>query len=165
MSIRHRCRGRAVLLAAIIFDSLIAAGAASAGELVDALARRPGTEIFDGLLKQSNLEAKLTAAPYTLFVPVDSAFKALPPTALASLSGPDNAVRLQRFVLFHALRKSLDEEQMAGNEMKVETLAGGSIKIDADDGEILVEHAGLVGKEMRLHDGVVHFIDRVLIPR
>ena len=158
-------RGRlvaAVLLSVLGLSGLV--GRAGAGELTDALMSHPGAETFGGLLKQSNLEARLTAAPYTLFVPVDSAFKALPAGALASLSGPDNAARLRRFVLFHALPKSLDEEQMTGNEMKLTTLAGGSIEIDADDGEILIDKAGVVGNELKLQHGVVHFIDKVLIP-
>ena len=134
------------------------------GEILDRLSALPDTKTFAGLLGASHQEDAIDARPFTLFVPVDSAFTKLPKSALASLSGPQNAARLRRFVLFHAVRRKYGETDLAGKEMDIRTIAGGKLDVDADDGPIMIENATVVGKEIRLPNGIIHLVDGALVP-
>lgn len=139
-------------------------GTAWSGEIADRLSHITDAKTFARLLGDSREEAAIAAKPFTLFVPVDSAFAKLPSGALASLTGPGNADRLRRFVLFHAVPRAYAESDLSGKEMDVTTIAGGTLDVDADDGPIVIDKATVIGEEISLPNGVIHLVDRVLVP-
>ena len=162
----RRCGGRSPTRRALTVAIVVAAahGTAWSGEILDRLAAVPNTKTFAELLGASHQEDAIDAKPFTLFVPVDSAFAKLPKDALASLSGPRHAVRLRHFVLYHAVRRKYGEADLAGKEMDIRTIAGGKLDVDADDGPIMIENATVVGKEIRLPNGIIHLVDGAMVP-
>ena len=62
------------------------------------------------------------------------------------------------------MRRKYGETDLAGKEMDIRTIAGGKLDVDADDGPIMIENATVVGKEIRLPNGIIHLVDRALGP-
>ena len=134
------------------------------------------------LLRESGLVPTLqTAGPYTVFAPTDAAFDKMPPGTLAELLKPANHERLVRFARYHILRGRVDFGNLSDTNGQVQTLAGPptSPAIGANSparpmgtaviirglaGKVMVNDANVVRTDTGADNGVVHWIDNVLIP-
>jgi uncharacterized surface protein with fasciclin (FAS1) repeats len=109
--------------------------------------------------------AGLTAAlegpgPFTVFAPVDDAFAALPPGTVQTLV--DNPPQLARILKYHVLAGShLQAELVTGATW--DSLEGAPIPIRRAD-PFEVKNATVVSADVVCDNGVVHVIDRVILP-
>jgi len=114
------------------------------------------------------LAAALTAAdlvgalqgdgPFTVFAPTDEAFAALPEGTVAELLKPENKGKLQAILKYHVVPGKI----MAGDVLKameVETLQGSKAPIG-----LTIGGANIVKTDIDCSNGVIHVIDRVIIP-
>ncbi|MFK8052299.1 MAG: fasciclin domain-containing protein [Woeseiaceae bacterium] len=122
------------------FETLIAA--ASAAGLADVLAN-------DG--------------PFTVFAPTDAAFAALPDGTVASLLEPANKDKLARILKFHVLAGKVGSGALADG-ISVDTLANAPAGIAASEGGFTIEGASIVATDIEASNGVIHVIDRVILP-
>jgi uncharacterized surface protein with fasciclin (FAS1) repeats len=110
--------------------------------------------------KAAGLAGALSAADadLTVFAPTDTAFASLPPETLAELLLPENKDRLATILKFHVLPKRL----LLGSSDEA-TLAAESVELRAA-GKLTVEDARIVLADIKATNGVIHVIDRVLLP-
>ncbi len=98
--------------------------------------------------------------PFTVFAPVDDAFAALPPGTVQTLV--DNPPQLARILKFHVVSGALSREQLVAQEAW-DSLEGAPIPIRRIE-PFEVKNATVVTADVVCDNGVVHVIDRVILP-
>ncbi|HUF01873.1 MAG TPA: fasciclin domain-containing protein [Gaiellaceae bacterium] len=99
--------------------------------------------------------------PYTVFAPTDAAFAKVPKSTLAAL-GRDKAA-LRSVLLYHVARGKVPAAKVV--EVKsVRTLNGQSVRIRVSKGSVFVGGARVTTPDVMASNGVVHVINKVLIP-
>jgi uncharacterized surface protein with fasciclin (FAS1) repeats len=114
--------------------------------------------------------------PFTVFAPTDEAFAALPAGTVDSLLEPENKVMLTKVLLAHVLpanatagaaMKMIEDD---GGEHHVTTVSGDALTLRMKDGMITVldesgNTAMVTQADVLQSNGVVHVIDKVLLPK
>lgn len=101
--------------------------------------------------------------PFTVFAPLDTAFAGLPEGEVARLLEPQNRHELVDILTFHVVPGAVTSDQLAGRILSVETVEGSNVLIDATDG-VRVGNAQVVQADIRTSNGIIHVVDRVIIP-
>jgi uncharacterized surface protein with fasciclin (FAS1) repeats len=110
------------------------------------------------------VEALQGTGPFTVFAPTDEAFAALPKGTLESLLEPQNRERLAAILKFHVVSGRVYADAAAAGA-KVATLQGAEIRPRKDEqGNVLVQGARVVRADIEAANGVIHVIDKVLLP-
>lgn len=119
-------------------------------------------EILAAALAAADLTETLgSEGPFTVFAPTDDAFAFLPEGAVQQLLEPENKDALVQFLTYHVVPGAvLSTELETGS---VETLEGREVAIDTADG-VTVNNAKVVVADVEASNGVIHIIDRVMIP-
>lgn len=100
--------------------------------------------------------------PFTVFAPTDAAFAALPKGALEDLLKPANKAKLTKILTYHVVPGAvLSTSLKSGNVKSVE---GSSLKVVVAAGKVTVEGAHVVKADIKASNGVIHVIDKVLMP-
>ena len=135
------------------------------GNLISTL---QGSGHFTILLKAvdaTGLGDTLKSAPnITLFAPTDDAFQALPPSQLAQLLAPKNAPLLQKVLTYHLVNLKVDSSKIKGAKGPVTTVESGAVVIDGSAGVLKVNDADIIQADVMATNGVIHVIDKVLVP-
>lgn len=97
----------------------------------------------------------------TVFAPTDDAFAKLPEGALDALL--KDIPKLKRVVMYHILSGDARSDDLAQIE-EAPTEEGSVLAIDHSDGRIKVNDATVVKLDILTANGVIHVIDRVLMP-
>jgi uncharacterized surface protein with fasciclin (FAS1) repeats len=100
--------------------------------------------------------------PYTIFAPTDAAFQALPPETLEALQRPENKATLQQILSYHVVPTAIPSAEITPGE--VETVAGESVNIATAGGQVTVGDATVTQPDIQASNGVIHAIDKVLLP-
>ncbi|MFZ4120056.1 MAG: fasciclin domain-containing protein [Caulobacterales bacterium] len=122
------------------FNTLLAA--ATAAGLVDTL-RSPG--------------------PFTVFAPTDAAFAALPRGTVENLLRPENREQLRALLTYHVVPGRVTAADLAGRTSAPVTVNGAILAIDGRDG-VSVNNANVISADVAARNGVIHVIDKVLMP-
>jgi len=104
------------------------------------------------------VEALKGPGPFTVFAPDDEAFARLPEGTLETLLEPDNRAQLTAILTYHVVAGEL----LLGSRRPA-TLEGGTLSI-TPSGAVKVNDATVLAADLRTSNGVIHVIDRVLIP-
>ena len=107
-------------------------------------------------------EPLMNGGPYTIFAPTGEAFAALPEGTLENLFKPENKSDLAAILTYHVV----PERMMADEVFKLRsapTVNGQEISITNDD-RIKVEDANVTQFDILAKNGVIHLIDRVMLP-
>ena len=102
--------------------------------------------------------------PFTVFAPTDKAFDALPPGTVEGLLKPENKQQLIDILKYHVVQGRV-YDNTAVKAGQATTLLGRSINVGVDALGLTVNDATVVAKNIDATNGVVHVIDKVLIPR
>ena len=104
--------------------------------------------------------------PFTVFAPTNAAFTALPAGTLESLLRPENRARLTNILTYHVVPGMITSNELIGQRLNVATLQGQSLRIDAMNklGTVRVNDARVIQADIIGSNGVIHVIDKVLIP-
>jgi uncharacterized surface protein with fasciclin (FAS1) repeats len=115
------------------------------------------------LLKKADLAGTLQAkGPFTVFAPTDAAFAKVPSATLEAL-GKDKA-KLRSVLLYHVAKGKLTAAKVVKRE-SVKTLQGQRVKIRVRDDKVFVGGARVTTADVGASNGVIHIINKVLIPR
>jgi uncharacterized surface protein with fasciclin (FAS1) repeats len=101
--------------------------------------------------------------PLTVFAPTDDAFSALPAGTIESLLKPENKDQLATILKFHVIAGKVGSVALADGAA-LETLAGIDANISQTEGGFNIENARIVATDIDASNGVVHVIDRVILP-
>ncbi|KEF41770.1 MAG: fasciclin [Cyanobium sp. CACIAM 14] len=123
-----------------------------------------GAGCFNTLLTAVEV-AGLTGAlespgPFTVFAPVDDAFAALPPGTVQTLV--DNVPQLARILKYHVLSGAYKRSQLV-DQPEWESLEGAPVAIRRAD-PFEVKNATVVTADIECDNGIVHVINRVILP-
>ena len=114
------------------------------------------------LVGQAGLaETLATGGPFTVFAPTDEAFAKVPKETLAGLAA--NPALLKSVLLYHVASGELEAEDVVERD-RIRTLNGAKVKVRAKRGYVKVNDARIVTADVDASNGVIHAIDRVLIP-
>lgn len=102
--------------------------------------------------------------PFTVFAPTNEAFAKLPPGTVETLLKPENRSKLVEILKYHVVPGRLSAASVVKSPGAV-TAGGQMIQFSASkkDGA-RVDNAGIVSTDIVCSNGVIHVIDKVLIP-
>jgi uncharacterized surface protein with fasciclin (FAS1) repeats len=132
-----------------IVDTAVAAG--SFGTLVAAVQAA-------GLV-----ETLKSDGPFTVFAPTDEAFAKLPAGTVEMLLQPENKDKLVAILTYHVVAGKVMSGDIAGKRVAPETVQGRPIAVNATSG-VMVNDAHVVAADVEATNGVIHVIDKVLLP-
>src|SRR5215203_1938925 len=140
--------------------------AASAGAKKDIVETAVDAGKFDtlaSLLKKAGLVKTLKGkGPYTVFAPTDAAFAKVPQATLDEL-GQDKA-KLRSVLLYHVAGRKLTAAKIV-KRRSVKTLNGQRVRIRVRGESVRVGGARVTTADVGASNGVIHVINKVLIPR
>ncbi len=103
--------------------------------------------------------------PFTVFAPTDEAFAALPDGTVETLLKAENKDQLRAILLYHVVPGATYAGDLQGKSLSVETAGGQNLTIDATDGVKVGGDASVVSADVAASNGVIHVIDKVLLPQ
>ncbi len=103
------------------------------------------------------------AGPYTVFAPTDEAFAALPAGTVEDLLKPENKDKLVAILTYHVVAGDVRASDVVKLD-KATTVQGSSLAISSGDAGVSVGEAHVVKTDIACSNGVIHVIDKVLIP-
>lgn len=114
------------------------------------------------LINASGLNDTLSkGGPYTVFAPTDKAFDALPTGMVDALM--NNTTELRRIISHHVTSGEVTEQDLA-NMTSIQTLEGGTLPVNNTTEGLYVGGAKITDTDTRPSNGIIHQIDKVLIP-
>lgn len=114
------------------------------------------------LLTKAGLAGTLQGkGPFTVFAPTDAAFAKVPKATLAALG--KNPAKLRAVLLYHVVKGKVTAAQ-AMKLRSPKTLNGTPLAIRVSGGRVLVGGATVTKVDVIASNGVIHVINKVLIP-
>jgi uncharacterized surface protein with fasciclin (FAS1) repeats len=115
------------------------------------------------LLKKAGLVKTLKGkGPYTVFAPTDAAFAKVPQATLDELA--DDKAKLRSVLLYHVAARKLTAAKIV-KRRSVKTLNGQRVRIRVRGETVRVGGARVTTADIGASNGVIHVINKVLIPR
>ena len=102
--------------------------------------------------------------PFTVFAPTDEAFAALPEGTVENLLKPENKDQLIAVLTYHVVPGKIMSSDIAGTTTMVESVQGSELDVNATNG-VTVDGATVVTADIETDNGVIHVIDRVVLPQ
>lgn len=100
--------------------------------------------------------------PFTVFAPTDAAFAALPAGTLEAVL--KDKAKLTAILTYHVVSgKVMAKDVAALNGKTVKTVQGGDLTVDTTSG-VKIGGATVIQADVDTSNGVIHAIDKVLIP-
>ena len=131
--------------------------------VAEIVASSPQLSLLAVLLGEADMTAMFanaTGEPVTLFAPSDDAFDALTADAFAKLRADPEMLR--RVLEFHAVDGAVLVSDLITGELT--TLEGNQLDVEVTGSEVSLSGAVIVDDDIVAANGVVHVIDRVLLP-
>lgn len=116
-------------------------------------------------LKAAGLTEMLSGkGPFTVFAPTDAAFAALPQDALQELLKPENKDILVKILSYHVVPGNVTSGDLKSGEVKTAEGGGVNVQVDSAKGVTLNNEAKVVQPDIKASNGVIHAIDKVMLP-
>lgn len=130
-------------------------------------ASNPNLSILTRAINAAGLKDELMGTgPFTLFAPTNKAFERLPKAFLNDLLRPENRDQLRSVLLYHVAQgrvMSSDVNSVVSPSV-LTTLGGSALRLTHGAAGVTVGPAMILQPDIMTSNGVVHVIDRVLIP-
>jgi uncharacterized surface protein with fasciclin (FAS1) repeats len=153
-------------LAAVSVTAVIPSAVAARGQERNIVQTAAAAGQFNTLLalaKHAGLAGTLAGkGPFTVFAPTDAAFAKVPKSVLNSLK--HNRRELRAVLLYHVLKGRIRAAKLVKLH-SVKTLNGQSLTVRVKHGTVSVGRARVIKANIAASNGVIHVINRVLIPR
>lgn len=160
------------LIIALLFGTLLFANSSFAadgleekdGDIVDVAVSTKFLSTLVEAVKAGDLVGTLKGdGPFTVFAPTNEAFAALPDGTLESLLMPKNKDRLIEILTYHVVAGKVLSSDLSDG-MKAKTVEGSDITVHISDSGVKINDANVAAADIMASNGVVHVIDRVIIP-
>jgi uncharacterized surface protein with fasciclin (FAS1) repeats len=99
--------------------------------------------------------------PFTVFAPTEEAFASLPEGALAGLLADQEA--LTQVLLYHVVPGQVTASQVVDLESAT-TVEGSDVAIRVEGNKVFINDAEVVTTDIITSNGVIHVIDKVILP-
>jgi len=155
----------ACALASTSFFSTATAADTKGKTIVETAVAADGFNTLVAAVKAAGLVDVLSSkGPFTVFAPTDEAFAALPDGTLESLLKPENKGKLVAILKYHVVPGKV----MAGKVVtlsEAKTAQGSAVDIEVKDGTVMVDKAKVLKTDIECSNGVIHVIDKVILPK
>ncbi|MFD2514489.1 fasciclin domain-containing protein [Pontibacter locisalis] len=132
--------------------------------IVALVQQNPNLSTLLELIKAADMVTVLESpAPYTVFAPTNEAFAALPAGTIEDLKRPDNKMELRRILQAHVLPNRITSGEMKDN-MPMITAQGDEVVVRRNGQTLTVGDAKVLITDVNASNGVVHVINKVLVP-
>jgi len=178
-----------LLLSSIVAVSFISPFAMADDPMVGGAAMYPTKDIIDNAVNSKDhttLVAAVKAAglvatlkgkgPFTVFAPTNEAFAALPAGTVDTLLKPENKAKLVSILTYHVVAGKDDSKMLmslikAGNgTARLKTVEGETLRVTqvGSDIDVTDENGGTAKvtiADVYQSNGVIHVVDKVLLPK
>ena len=114
--------------------------------------------------------------PFTVFAPVNSAFAALPAGTVDTLLKPENKATLTAVLTYHVVAGKMSAADLmaaikaGGGKAMLKTVSGGMLTATTSGGAVMIaDESGGSAKvtiaDVTQSNGVIHVVDKVLLPK
>ena len=176
---------RSIALAALIAT---ASAGAFAQPMVGGAPMYPNKDIVDNAVNSKDhttlvaavkaaglVDTLKSAGPFTVFAPVNAAFTALPAGTVDTLLKPENKPQLTKVLTYHVVPGNMDSAALVkavdagGGKAMLKTAAGGMLTATKSGNTIMLsDEAGGMAHvtiaDVKQSNGVIHVVDKVLLP-
>lgn len=150
------------LATAVAMPLAAPAGARSDRTIVQVAASDRQFSTLVSLVQKAGLAKTLSSGSYTVFAPTNAAFAKVPKATLAALAR--NPAQLRAVLTYHVAKGRLPASRVV-KRTRVKTVNGASIRVSVRGSSVLLNGNARVRKtDIRASNGIVHVIDRVLLP-
>ncbi|MFO0322385.1 MAG: fasciclin domain-containing protein [Bacteroidota bacterium] len=101
--------------------------------------------------------------PFTVFAPTDAAFSSIQ-KEVDSLLKPENKTKLSKVLTYHVVNGKLKAADLKDGQ-ELTTVEGEKLKVAIKDKKVTVGGANITGTDIDASNGIIHIIDKVLIPK
>lgn len=109
------------------------------------------------------VETLQSKGPFTVFAPTDEAFAAIQ-SEVDKLLKPENKEKLSKILTYHVVSgKTMAADLEDGQELT--TVEGSKLKVMIKNGKVMVGDAEVTSADIDASNGVIHVIDKVLLPK
>jgi uncharacterized surface protein with fasciclin (FAS1) repeats len=151
-----------VALAAVAIGPTASAAGRAQGDIVATASSAGQFKTLTMLLKRAGLVRPLKqAGPYTVFAPTDAAFAKVPTATLNALL--QDKTKLKAVLLYHVVAGKVTAAKVT-KLRQAKTLNGESVRIRTAGSSVLVNGAKVTAPDVLASNGVIHVVNRVLIP-
>ncbi|MGE3842745.1 MAG: fasciclin domain-containing protein [Vicinamibacterales bacterium] len=152
----------ATLAVSIVVPSVVRA---ETKDIVDTAVAAGSFKTLAAALKAADLVDTLKGkGPFTVFAPTDEAFAKLPAGTVENLLKPENKAKLVAVLTYHVVPGNVTAAQAAGLP-SAKTVNGASLSIKSAAGSVMVDNATVTQADIAATNGVIHVIDRVVLPK
>ena len=153
----------ATAVAAVGTASPALGGSTQEPNIVETAAAAGKFKTLSKLLGRAGLADTLTGAgPYTVFAPTDAAFAKVPKRKLNALK--QNKAKLKAVLLYHVAAGRLTASEVV-QRSSIKTLNGRKARVRVRGSNVFLNRARVTTPDVTASNGVIHVINRVLIPR
>ena len=121
------------------------------------------------------VETLKSAGPFTVFAPTNAAFNLLPDGTVANLLKPENKKQLTSVLTYHVVAGSMDSKMLmdkvkeGGGKAMLTTVQGEQLTVWQKGKKLMVKDtkgnsAMVTIKDVYQKNGVIHVVDKVLMP-
>ena len=134
------------------------------------------TTLVAAVKAASLVDTLKSPGPFTVFAPTNAAFAALPAGTVDTLLKPENKPALTGILTYHVVSGKMDAAAIsaaikAGNgKAMMKTVAGGMLTAQASGGGVTITDekggsAKVTIADVYQSNGVIHVVDKVLLPK
>jgi uncharacterized surface protein with fasciclin (FAS1) repeats len=149
---------------------------ASKNIIENAINSKDHTTLVAAVKAAGLVETLKGAGPFTVFAPTNAAFDMLPKGTVDQLLKPENKAKLTKILTYHVVAgnwdsKALADKIKAGNGVaELTTVSGGKLWASMKGNKIMLKDenggwATITIKNVYQSNGVIHVIDRVVMPK
>jgi uncharacterized surface protein with fasciclin (FAS1) repeats len=167
------------LSAASSFAQVMVGGASmfASKDIIDnAVNSKDHTTLVAAVKAAGLVETLKSAGPFTVFAPVNAAFAALPAGTVETLLKPENKAKLSSILTYHVVPGKLDAAALSKmiaegkGQAMLKTAAGGTLVASAAMGGVVITDENGGAAKVTIADvyqsnGVIHVVDKVLLPK
>ena len=114
--------------------------------------------------------------PFTVFAPTNAAFAALPAGTVETLLKPESKPALTKVLTYHVVAGNMDAAALTkaimagGGKATLKTVSGGTLTAMSSGGKVMVTDesggtANVTIADVTQSNGVIHVVDKVLLPK
>ena len=131
------------------------------------------TAVGPGMTEVTTVVAAIKAAdlvdtikgpgPFTVFAPTNDAFNKLPKGTVEDLLKPENKEKLKSILTYHVHSGDAIRAKDV-KTMKLTTVNGKDLKVNVQGENVMINDAKVIKTDVICTNGVIHWIDTVLMP-
>lgn len=155
-----------VALLVIMPCSIYAIGSTATKDIVQLAGENKDLSTLTAAIQAAGLTETLKGeGPYTVFAPTNEAFKKLPEGTLEKLLKPENKNQLVDILTYHVIKGKVPSTEAVKLDGKEATMLNGKkAKVEVKNGELFIDGAKVIQKDIPAKNGVIHVIDMVMLP-